>query len=130
MKNTPGRIRTCDRRIRNPLLYPAELRAHSAAPGPVRSSPGWRLPAVELRPAGFEPAACGLGNRRSIHLSYERVVLSAVIFSHRRVWCQRICNAFRRNAGSEPSAITWQMPSPLLRETGWMSPEVSESDLN
>lgn len=24
---TPGRIRTCDLRIRNPLLYPAELRA-------------------------------------------------------------------------------------------------------
>ena len=27
--NTPGRIRTCDRRIRNPLLYPAELRGQS-----------------------------------------------------------------------------------------------------
>ncbi len=26
--NAPGRIRTCDRRIRNPVLYPAELRAH------------------------------------------------------------------------------------------------------
>lgn len=25
---TPGRIRTCDLRIRNPLLYPTELRAH------------------------------------------------------------------------------------------------------
>ena len=25
--NTPGRIRTCDRRFRKPLLYPAELRA-------------------------------------------------------------------------------------------------------
>ena len=25
--NTPGRIRTCDLRIRNPLLYPTELRA-------------------------------------------------------------------------------------------------------
>ena len=25
--NAPGRIRTCDRRIRNPMLYPAELRA-------------------------------------------------------------------------------------------------------
>ncbi len=24
----PGRIRTCDLRIRNPLLYPTELRAH------------------------------------------------------------------------------------------------------
>jgi hypothetical protein len=26
MLSTPGRIRTCDRRIRNPLLYPTELR--------------------------------------------------------------------------------------------------------
>ena len=25
---TPGRIRTCDLRIRSPTLYPAELRAH------------------------------------------------------------------------------------------------------
>ena len=24
----PGRIRTCDPRIRNPVLYPTELRAH------------------------------------------------------------------------------------------------------
>ena len=27
MLGAPGRIRTCDRRIRNPVLYPAELRA-------------------------------------------------------------------------------------------------------
>jgi hypothetical protein len=26
----PGRIRTCDPRIRNPVLYPTELRAHGA----------------------------------------------------------------------------------------------------
>ncbi len=26
---TPGRIRTCDLRIRSPLLYPAELQAHT-----------------------------------------------------------------------------------------------------
>ena len=26
---TPGTIRTCDLRIRSPLLYPAELRAHN-----------------------------------------------------------------------------------------------------
>lgn len=29
-KSTPEWIRTIDRRIRNPLLYPAELRAHMA----------------------------------------------------------------------------------------------------
>ena len=29
-EGAPGRIRTCDRRIRSPVLYPAELRA----PGP------------------------------------------------------------------------------------------------
>ena len=26
MKSTPGRIRTCDQRIRNPLLYPLSYR--------------------------------------------------------------------------------------------------------
>ena len=26
----PDRIRTCDRRIRNPMLYPAELRGHDS----------------------------------------------------------------------------------------------------
>ncbi len=29
--NTPGRTRTCDRRIRNPVLYPTELLALGAA---------------------------------------------------------------------------------------------------
>ena len=27
-RGTPGRIRTCDLRIRSPLLYPTELQAH------------------------------------------------------------------------------------------------------
>ena len=76
--STPGRIRTCDRRFRKPLLYPPELRAHEN-----RHSASHRLDTErerpdrkELRPAGFEPATCGLGNRRSILLSYEREVLS------------------------------------------------------
>src|SRR5690554_7736840 len=29
--STPGRIRTCDRRLRRPMLYPAELRARGLA---------------------------------------------------------------------------------------------------
>ena len=38
----------------------------------------------ELRPAGLEPAAFGLGNQRSIHLSYERKNLRfAVILTER-----------------------------------------------
>lgn len=28
LQSTPGRIRTYDRRIRNPMLYPTELRGH------------------------------------------------------------------------------------------------------
>jgi hypothetical protein len=32
-ESTPGRIRTCDRRIRNPLLYPTELRGPMTSHG-------------------------------------------------------------------------------------------------
>ena len=31
LRNAPGRTRTCDLRIRSPLLYPAELRAPETA---------------------------------------------------------------------------------------------------
>ena len=32
-RDAPGRIRTCDLRIRSPLLYPAELRAQIVTAG-------------------------------------------------------------------------------------------------
>ena len=40
MFGTPGRIRTCDLRIRSPTLYPAELRAHI---GFIRTEPVFYL---------------------------------------------------------------------------------------
>ena len=41
---TPGRIRTCDLRIRSPLLYPAELRAPDSATFPWRPIRRRRFP--------------------------------------------------------------------------------------
>ena len=37
-KSTPGRIRTCDLRVRNALLYPAELRGQLVGMGSL----SWR----------------------------------------------------------------------------------------
>jgi hypothetical protein len=45
-RNAPCRTRTCDRRIRNPLLYPAELRAQ------FEVSFGWLLCPREKRRQG------------------------------------------------------------------------------
>ena len=36
----PGRIRTCDLRLRRPVLYPAELRAHLATHDPRQHEDG------------------------------------------------------------------------------------------
>jgi hypothetical protein len=53
LRGAPGRTRTCDPRLRRPMLYPAELRAHGL----------WAMPVPDLVPAclrlvgaeGFEP---------------------------------------------------------------------------
>ena len=47
-RSTPGRIRTCDLRIRSPLLYPAELRAHGILRGFRRAGEGNRTPIISL----------------------------------------------------------------------------------
>ena len=39
----PGRIRTCDRRLRRPMLYPAELRAHSSSLTGILAGRGRRI---------------------------------------------------------------------------------------
>jgi hypothetical protein len=51
--DTPGRIRTCDLRIRSPLLYPAELRGLAGPWGPARSG----RPDSNRRPFGPKPNA-------------------------------------------------------------------------
>ncbi len=49
--NTPGRIRTCDRRFRKPLLYPPELRAQlGPAQLGVAALHGWRSPPGRAAP--------------------------------------------------------------------------------
>ena len=61
MRSAPGRIRTCDLRIRSPTLYPAELRAHR---------PFTEVKKELGRETGFEPATFGTTIRRSNRLSY------------------------------------------------------------
>ena len=54
LRGAPGRIRTCDLRIRSPLLYPAELRGpRGTREGPARSG----RPDSNRRPFGPKPNA-------------------------------------------------------------------------
>ena len=55
MTGAPGRIRTCDLRIRSPLLYPAELQALCQACYSQEKWSGWRD--SNPRPSGPKPDA-------------------------------------------------------------------------
>ena len=94
-----GRIRTSDHQIRNPMLYPTELRAHGRsmgirrtaalfhfsrhAPTPCRC---WRS-CLGNTPAGFEPATLGFEDRCSIQaeLRTRRSIVFTQIGSH-EIW--------------------------------------------
>ncbi len=53
--STPSRIRTCDLRIRSPLLYPAELWAPmTSVYGGVSAVAMWRPPRLKLREVDVE----------------------------------------------------------------------------
>jgi len=72
-----------------------------------------------MRPAGFEPAAYGLGNRRSIHLSYGRPHSSTMILMESDRFCQRPRTAFffpclvaghSWNVGGQGGRTDWRIP--------------------
>jgi hypothetical protein len=64
----PGRTRTCDHRLRRPVLYPAELRARDGriltARGPAPQRGGPKMPAEEL--VGAARFALSLDQRAQI----------------------------------------------------------------
>ena len=59
LRGAPGRIRTCDLRIRSPLLYPAELRGPRGAVG-----------SRKVGAAGFEPATFRPQTERATRLRH------------------------------------------------------------
>ncbi len=79
INGAPGRIRTCDPRLRRPLLYPAELRAHNTTKhGKINAKllPNTGFKASE-RPTtkmvgeeGFEPPTSCSQSRRATRLRY------------------------------------------------------------
>ena len=118
-QGAPGRIRTCDRRIRSPLLYPAELRARGTGPASVNARslleastsgppgsgrkyaarPRARWPAGSRHAAEARRGFCGRAGRRARHDQ------SAPRESQRP--------HLRRRASTEPA-----QPRPLVRRTG------------
>ena len=74
MNGTPGRIRTCDPRLRRPMLYPAELRAHTFGINELRNPCQHGQPVLRAE----SPAApnCSIKNLvRALHdpiLRYDR----------------------------------------------------------
>src|SRR5690606_26238626 len=66
--SAPGRSRTCDPRLRRPLLYPTELRTQN----PKSLKYLWQISGLKrsIGAAGFEPAASCSQSRRATRLRY------------------------------------------------------------
>ena len=72
-RNAPGRIRTCDPRIRSPLLCPAELQAHAPFQGPRTERPAAQRRAGD----GIRTRDNQLGRLELYQLSYTRLFTPA-----------------------------------------------------
>ena len=77
---TPGRIRTCYPRLRRPMLYPNELRAHNLVP-PYLSLRGQVQYDVKklVGAAGFEPATLCSQSRCATRLRYAPISEQAIL---------------------------------------------------
>ena len=116
-ENTPGRTRTCDPRLRRPVLYPAELRAGRAV-GPGAGSRRKHL--VGAR--GFEPPTPCAQGRCATRLRYAPKAANDTRAAWVRQFARRIAAAVRRRdvtarrppAASSPAAMHERCcPGPL-----------------